>query len=251
MRIAITGSCGYIGGCLVRRATAAGHEIIALGHDTNIDPVRPDVVIHAGWRGVRKGRNDVDLQSRNVDETITALERAVAAKAKQWICLGSQAEISISHTPYGAAKIAARDQVLQVKGIVVIWARLFSVYGPHAPSPSVIHDTIAGMRLGQELSYDSGQQEWDFLYEDDAADGVLALIGAPPGAYDVASGIRVQPRQVIYKLHDLAQAMWAPRFGHGRNPDLPVPNLAWATKIGWSPKVSLEEGLKRTIEEQP
>jgi UDP-glucose 4-epimerase len=253
MRIVVTGSTGYLGGCIVRRAVAAGHEVIGLGRSTYIDPVRPDVVIHAGWHGVRLGRNS-GVQAENIVEVMKAVQYASLAKAKLWIGLGSQAELH-PRDAYSHAKVAASivaEGMGATLNLPVTWARVFSVYGPNDPGPSLVHDTVGAFRRGVQPDYDACEQDWDFLYEDDAADALLALCTAPPGHYDVASGIRVPLKSVIADLklmidttpHNL-------RFDKKRTGAL----LAMADSArfppGWMPRVVLSEGLRRTVGQQP
>jgi UDP-glucose 4-epimerase len=254
MRIVVTGSTGYIGGVIMRRAIAAGHEVIGLGKSTYIDPVRPDVVIHAGWHGVRLGR-EAPSQAENIVSVMQAVAHAKVARAKLWIGLGSQAEIQPTNA-YGYAKRAA-GIVAEGTGVglnmPVTWARLFSVYGPHDPGPSLIHDTISSFRRGLQPAYDACTQDWDFLYEDDAADALLALCTAPAGRYDIASGVRVPLVEVPAVLKEILIST-APRnlhFDRRRTGATLAKAVPTFFPPNWSPKVSLYEGLRRTVEQQP
>lgn len=254
MRIVVTGSAGYIGGCLVRRAAQHGHEVIGLGHSAYIDPLRPDVVIHCGWHGTRLGREFGD-QAGNVVEVMKAVQFAHLAKAKLWIGLGSQAEIAPKDA-YGFTKQAAgivAEGVGASLGLPVTWARLFSVYGPHDPGPSLIHDTVRLFRRGVQPEYTSCAQDWDYLYEDDAADALLALCTSPPGRYDVASGIRIPLKSVVAMLKEMLIST-APRNLHFDEKQTGAVMALADAKLsppGWTPKFSLHEGLRRTVSGQP
>ena len=245
MRIFLTNETGYIGSVLKRRAIMQGHQMAE-------GLTGADVVIHTGWHGTRTGRNDVEMQQQNISEALRWFNRTAWANVPRWIGLGSQAEI-LPTTPYAAAKVAVREfsRVLgPIDGVQVTWARLFSVYGPSDPGPSLIHNAIeALLKSGTFTSETTCLQAWNLLFEDDAADAILALCAAPPGDYDVATETPVVLQDVLTCVRYQVNKPATVTFGDRLHPSMPQANLAPIfAATAWRPKVTLAEGLRRTVE---
>jgi len=160
-------------------------------------------------------------------------------------------------SPYGAAKVAgeaycfAYHRAFNADARV---ARLFSVYGPGLRRLA-IHDLIRKIegRPAQLELLGDGQQLRDYLYIDDAIEGLLAVArhGAAGEDYNVASG---KPVQLLDLARTLCRLM-------GRD-DLPIAptgksfpgdtarwyaDISKVRRLGFSPLVDLDEGLRRTI----
>jgi nucleoside-diphosphate-sugar epimerase len=145
------------------------------------------------------------LQSNNIKYTLDAVELARRLGCKTFIGAGSQAEYGRVDKPlgpdtptfpengYGIAKLAAghmsRIRCKQL-GIKHIWARIFSVYGPYDGEYTMVMSTLKKMLAGEETHFTAGDQIWDYLYSEDAADMILNLAEtAKHGTiYCVASG---------------------------------------------------------------
>ena len=165
-----------------------------------------EVFIHLAWNGTfGDTRNDMRLQSDNIKYTLDAIELAHRLGCKTFIGAGSQAEYGRVNKPlrpdtptfpengYGIAKLAAghmsRIRCEQL-GIKHIWARIFSVYGPYDGEYTMVMSTLKKMLAGEETHFTVGDQIWDYLYSEDAADMILNLAEtAKHGTiYCVASG---------------------------------------------------------------
>ncbi len=165
-----------------------------------------EVFIHLAWNGTfGDTRNDMRLQSDNIKYTLDAIELAHRLGCKTFIGAGSQAEYGRVNKPlrpdtptfpengYGIAKLAAghmsRIRCEQL-GIKHIWARIFSVYGPYDGEYTMVMSTLKKMLAGEETHFTAGDQIWDYLYSEDAADMILNLAEtAKHGTiYCVASG---------------------------------------------------------------
>jgi UDP-glucuronate decarboxylase len=133
-------------------------------------------------------------------------------------------------------------------------ARLFNSYGPRLrPGDGrVVSNFIVQALRGEPLTvYGDGQQTRSFCYVDDTVEGLLRLMDAEvEGPVNIGNP---QERTVL----ELAE--WVLRLTHSRStlvkrplpPDDPHrrrPDITLAKrKLGWEPKVSLEDGLKETI----
>jgi len=144
-----------------------------------------------------------------------------------------------------------RQHNLQVKV-----ARIFNTYGPrtHPNDGRVVSSFIVQALLNKELTvFGAGEQTRSFCYVDDLIDGFLRFMDTPS---DVTGPINLgNPGE--FTISELAQLI-INLTGSGSRldyrplpPDDPKqrrPDISKATKLlGWVPKISLQEGLRRTI----
>ena len=141
------------------------------------------------------------------------------------------------------------------RGVDIRVARLFNTYGPRLrPGDGrVVSNFIVQALRGQPLTvYGDGQQTRSFCYVDDTVDGLLRLMDA-----DTAGPVNLgNPcEHTVLELAELVLHLTASRSKLERRP-LPVddpqrrrPDIGEAQRqLGWTPKVSLEDGLRRTID---
>jgi nucleoside-diphosphate-sugar epimerase len=113
---------------------------------------------------------------------------------------------------------------------------------------------IQTLCAGKKPALTRGEQQWDYLYVQDAAKA-LSLIAATgaTGTLNLSSGKTIVIRNMVESIRDLVD----PRLplGFGEVPYRPdqvmylnadISRLRSAT--GWKPETSLEEGLRRTVE---
>jgi nucleoside-diphosphate-sugar epimerase len=140
-------------------------------------------------------------------------------------------------------------------------ARVTNPFGPGQPSGrtayGVINRLIHLALDDQPLPlYGDGAQERDYLFVDDVVEALL-LLGAKEEsngrAYNVGSGIGIRMIDVARMIVEIA--------GGGRIQHVPWPSLAEQIEtgdfvanisrihedLGWSPRVSLRDGLERTV----
>ncbi|MCR5798919.1 MAG: NAD-dependent epimerase/dehydratase family protein [Lachnospiraceae bacterium] len=150
-----------------------------------------DLFIHLAWNGTfGDTRNDMDLQSDNIRYALDAVELANRLGCKIFIGAGSQAEYGRVDKPlrpdtpafpengYGIAKLAA-GQMTRIRceqlGLKHIWTRILSVYGPYDGEYTMVMSTLKKMLANEETHFTAGDQLWDYLYSEDAADMMLYL----------------------------------------------------------------------------
>ncbi len=216
------------------------------------------------------GRNDMDTQILNIQYTIDAVRIASELQASVFIGAGSQAEYGRydgplhSSTPcvpengYGMAKLCAgqmsREECRKL-GIVHIWPRILSVYGPHDGASSMIISTIQKLLNSEKPSFTAGEQIWDYLYAEDAAAALykMALYGKDGETYPLGSGQKRLLRDYIIILRDII------------DPDLPlgIGDLPYSEKqimhleadisrlkadTGFAPETDFQTGIRKTID---
>jgi nucleoside-diphosphate-sugar epimerase len=155
-------------------------------------------------------------------------------------------------SPYGASKLAAEHLChlyWRAFAVPTVALRFFTVYGPRQRPDMFFHIFMRALRRGEEVPiYDDGEQTRDFTFCADIVDGVLAA-GRYPGQGEV---FNLGGGSEVSLLHAIALAeVIAGRKGRLRRFDRQKGDvrhtsarLDWAReKLGYAPKVGLEEGL--------
>jgi len=142
-------------------------------------------------------------------------------------------------------------------GLRIKVMRIFNTYGPrmHPNDGRVVSNFVVQALSGAPITlYGDGMQTRSFCYVDDLIDGMIALMASPddftgpvnignPGEFT----IRALAEKIIAMTGSKSEIVFMPLPENDpmqRRPDI---SLA-AEKLGWAPKVPLEEGLKPTIE---
>lgn len=160
-------------------------------------------------------------------------------------------------SPYAAAKAAGEAYCAAYHrsyGLGIKIARMFNVYGV-GMNRFAIHDLIRKMQKNErEINIlGDGNQIRDYLYIDDAVRGLvlIATNGSAGEDYNLASGIAVK---LIDLAHQIALLMELPNIkiiptGKSFPGDVPkwYADISKIEEIGFSPQISLEEGLLKTI----
>uniref|UniRef100_A0A7S1FTM8 UDP-glucuronate decarboxylase n=1 Tax=Corethron hystrix TaxID=216773 RepID=A0A7S1FTM8_9STRA len=134
-------------------------------------------------------------------------------------------------------------------------ARIFNTFGPrmHPNDGRVVSNFIIQALQDKDLTvYGSGSQSRSFQYVDDLVDGLVKLMN---GNYDMPVNLG-NPDE--YTVRQFAEHIKEKTQSKSRIVNLPAstddpqqrkPDITVAkTKIGWEPKVKVEEGLEKTIE---
>lgn len=142
-------------------------------------------------------------------------------------------------------------------GLNIKVARIFNTYGPrmHPHDGRVVSNFIVQALNNQPITiYGDGSQTRCFCFVDDMIDGILRMMDTPDGfTGPVNLG---NPHEItITELAELVLRLTGSRskLKHTKLPqDDPLqraPDVSLATgRLQWEPKISLEDGLKKTVE---
>jgi UDP-glucose 4-epimerase len=231
----------------------------------------PDTVVHLGWYGVdARRRNDPAQVRQNLIGTLELVEVAREAGCSRWIGLGSQAEygthagILSEETPvcpesmYGTVKLCAgllARKLCEAYGIGFAWLRLLAAYGPHDDPHHLIPYVIGALLRREKPSLTAGSQLWDYVFVEDAAAAVYAASVHPgaEGIFTLGSGEARPLRQIVERIRDMIDPRLPLGFGEVPLGPNAIRHLQADTRrlraaTGWSPKVELEAGLRRTVD---
>jgi len=155
-------------------------------------------------------------------------------------------------SPYGATKLAAEHLChlyWRAFGVPTVALRLFTVYGPRQRPDMFFHILMRGLLRGEEVAlYDDGEQTRDFTFCRDVVDGVLAAASysGQGEVFNIGGGSQVSLRHAIaiaekaagrtVKLLRLDRQKGDVRHTSARLDQA-------RSKLGYAPKVGLEEGL--------
>lgn len=229
----------------------------------------PDAVIHLAWSGVGSADRNSPQQFQNLQSSINLLEEAISAGCKHWIGLGSQAEygpcrnrVSESQTTqpttlYGQSKLSAGQLIsmrCQQMGIRYAWMRLFSSFGPTDNPQWMIPYLIQQLNRKERPALTQGEQLWDYIYVEDAANAVRSVLNTPSatGVFNLGSGKTIQLRHFVEKIRDRIDPTLSLGFGEVAYRADQVMHLeANITRLkeltGWEPAMPLDTAIANTV----
>ncbi|WP_322794978.1 NAD-dependent epimerase/dehydratase family protein [Tepidiforma sp.] len=160
---------------------------------------------------------------------------------------------------YGTSKYVGELYVqlaARTAGIQYTILRYGNAYGPRQDpqGEAGVVAIFTGLMLGgQQCTIDGdGEQKKDYLYVGDIARAnVLALDRGPALVANIGTGVGTTVNEIYRVLSAVTGNTIPPRFGPPRPGD--VRNF-WLdcsrarAELGWEPRVSFEEGIRRTVE---
>lgn len=210
----------------------------------------------------------IPYHQANVDGTVAVLEAARAAGVKRFVYAASSSCYGIPDAyptaegaekrpmyPYALTKYLGEQYVMhwaQTYGLPALSLRFFNVYGPRARTNGT-YGAVFGVFLAQKLAgkpftvVGDGTQTRDFTYVSDVVDAVVTAAGsdAVGQCMNVGSGH-------TYSVNRLVQLLGGPVTYIPKRPGEPDCTFADTTRIaevlGWKPRVSLEEGVAKMLE---
>lgn len=210
----------------------------------------------------------------NVEGTINLLEAARTCGVQQLVLASSNAAVGAHEppldetkvptpiSPYGAGKAAGEVIAIAYAKAFGLWTtslRFSNVYGPFsARKESVVAAMIRMALSGRSLIiYGDGSQTRDFLFVNDLCEAILlAIERAESGSvFQIASGVETPVSVVANMIQRMAKTelgVEVPiRYEGVRAGDVrrnySCIDLA-GKRLGYAPRVPLEEGLRRTWE---
>jgi len=236
-----------------------------------------DFVLHqAAIPSVPRSVSDPLTSNRaNIDATLNVLVASRDAGVKRLVFAGSSSEYGNAPTlpkredmataplsPYALQKVMGTEycrMFTRLYGFETVVIRYFNVFGPRqdpgSPYSGVISLFSTALIEGrQPIIYGDGEQTRDFTYVANVVDGVLRACTAPNAAgeaINVACGIRISLNQLLQAMNDIVGTTLQPIYKEERAGDVKdsQADISKANALlGYTPLVSLEEGLRHTLE---
>jgi nucleoside-diphosphate-sugar epimerase len=246
-------------------------EYCDLDHYSNLSlNTHYDIFYHLAWDKTSGSfRDDVDIQTANIQYTLDAVRLAKRLGCKKFIGAGSQAEYGIVTEPlkpetpvnpqsgYGIAKYTAgkMSQLLCAQlGLEFNWVRILSVFGTLDGVHTLIMYALHELQAGRSPEFTKCEQVWDYLYCDDAARAFLAIgeKGISNKTYPLGFGSHQKLSEYLETIRDIVAPGAVLQFGkkeyYPHQPMYLCADISELTRdTGWKPEVSFEEGIKKII----
>ena len=213
---------------------------------------------------------DTDSQSLNIRYALSAVKLASFFGCKTFIGAGSQAEYgrvegalkpdtpAFPENGYGIAKLCAGQLTRILCGqldIKHIWTRILSVYGPYDGEKSMVISSLRKMINGEKALFTKGEQEWDYLFSEDAAKAMylIAQKGIGNKTYIIGSGKTRRLMDYINVMDQKVNPTVHPVLGAVPYADKQVMYLCadiseLTEDTGFVPAVEFEQGIEKTIQ---
>ena len=291
-KLVVTGATGSIGCSVVSKALEHGYDVTCIVHkdSTRVNNITKgdhvhivecnvsdypslqldgqyDVFIHLAWEKTYGAlRDDVDIQTRNIQYTLDACRLAKRLGCSSFVGAGSQAEYGPKDeilTPelavqpesgYGIAKYTAGKMSLMLckqLGLRGNWIRIVSVYGPQDGANTLVYYTISELKAGRSPKLTKCEQQWDYLSADDAAEGFIDVgeKGVDGKIYVIGSGQQKKLCEYVNEIRSIVNPRIEVDFGaidyFPHQPMFLLADINDLTKdTGWKPKHSFKEGIE-------
>lgn len=267
--VVVTGASGFVGQALIRAlrhrgicVTGVARKSVGVGEcvivtDYRDTPCPPSAtLVH-----LAEEANIPAAVARGAAHVAEVRERIETLCAKGFcrVVYASSGQIYRAHArkpdPYIAAKRAAEEIVLAAGGAVV---RLANVYGPGMRQHTLVGDILRQIPGSGPLHIRSAAPRRDFLWIDDAAEGLAAVaLGEALGVFDLGSGETVSAGEVARLALTAAGESDRPVFADQpsaagtASDDVVLDITRMAALFGWRPQVGIAEGLTRLLKAGP
>lgn len=253
-------------------------EDIAMSPSLNVIIDEMDYVFHFATKIIEASITEPELDFETNMEGSFAVLEAIRRYGKKDVELYFSSSVSVYGppqyparetdrivvtTPYAAAKasvenyIQAYVQQFKLNGFII---RLSNVYGPRQdprnPYCGVVSKFIQSALDNKPFTiYGDGKQTRDYVYIDDCINAIMSLVlnKIYPGYLcQIGSGVDVSVEELATVISKLTKV--SRQFNYVKN--RPIDNVSTRlidysrlrNTTGWTPKIDLYEGLKRTIE---
>jgi nucleoside-diphosphate-sugar epimerase len=255
MRELVLGGEGLIGAALAQTLRANGHEVISLDLKSGFDLRKPfdiapfencDRVWFLAWDtgGAKylEAANQQHEQYKNNSEISVRVFDALSRTKKPFLFATSQ--LAGQPNAYGTTKLMAWRWTENLGGKV---ARLWNVYGWERPTikSHVITDLVLSGCRGQVRCMTDGLEQRRFLYKSDCVDALIQLFDGPGQSAEIAAGQWITIRDVAEEV--ARQLNVGTQFGDLKGSECLVDPQELLP--GWSPQVTLADGIAKVIAE--
>lgn len=270
IRTVVSGCNGFIGKHLVECLHHLGHKVVSLDREGgNSSVTKADYVFDLAAYGNRYDQKDINETYKANVERVKDLLLWTSPKNKAVILTGTSSEYGRKTKPmketdalepetyYAASKVAATKlgQVWATReNVPVVTVRPFSLYGPGEGDHKFIPILARSMFANKIVDIAPGVHDW--IHIDDYIDALIFIMNRADflkgEVINVGTGIQSTNTQVAKLFKKVTgHSIKTRKVGKLIDYDTTKSWVADITKIknlGWKPKITLEEGIKRTYE---
>ncbi|WP_314392657.1 NAD(P)-dependent oxidoreductase [Leptotrichia shahii] len=277
MSLLITGGTGYIGSKLVQQLKRKNKFIYSVGikelnllnYGNILNFLKKNnikKVIHLGWCM----ENSNNAIYSNIEALINLIKSCEEIKIENFIFISTNNVYGIKNNgnlfveeeilnvdknnKYGISKYIGEKLVsytLQEKSCIV---RIADVYGPNQNHGNLIKGIISNIENKENLKlYGEGKRQRDYIYIDDVIRGLEFIYeNNLKGIYNLGTGVGTSVKEIIDIVLKICQNRIDLDYIKVEKEDTSkvILNIGKLKKLGFSCNTTVEEGLKKIIEER-
>jgi len=274
-KILVTGSTGFIGSSVIKRLS--GYEVVTDYKDSerinlqNMEQVMKldsvDTVIHLAGKIPWKELDSNEFSDGNIKCTQNILEYSSKKNIKKIIYVSSyvygkpkycpvdEGHPVDPHTAYAESKYLAENVCLDYckrYDLDLIILRPFNVYGKSMRAGFLISNLIDAVKSGNKLNIINKDSKRDFLHVDDFVDLILKIIdyNSKLEIFNVGSGLSYSFDDIIRKIEKISKTKLELYYNTDESfiEDIVADISKLKRELDWEPRITIDDGLRKTLE---
>jgi nucleoside-diphosphate-sugar epimerase len=283
-RIILLGSGGFIGKSLLPKLTLEGFSVKPMIHSNSINHIdeihgdildstildsilnENDVVVNLIGQYTNNDSGFIDI---NIKGGFNLLNSCVKNNVKKIILVSSinvygnslndpsneESELN-PQTNYGLIKLLTEklyQDFSKIYNLDITILRMSNLYGPNKKVGYISYLINSAVHPTQNIvAYNNGNQLRDILFIDDAIDGIIKSIKKSMtgfNIFNISSGFKYSINEIIEEIENVSNQ----KLNIDYSKEIPDEICIWANNskaksvLGFNPVISLQEGLKITI----
>ena len=234
---------------------------------TEIQQLHPDVCVHTAWVTAPGVYLESPDNIRFLESSIKFLRKVNELGTNHILSLGTCVEYQMTGkkcseettpivptTTYARCKNDLRlamEADSNSRGFIFSWGRVFYPYGPREHPARLCSFIIQKLSRGEKLTLKTPNSTKDYIFVEDLADAILAVVEKRfQDAINLGTGTGVTVRQIAQAL---GQMLGRTELIEEANPaasdplDYVVADASRLDRLGWKPRHTLEEGLRKLL----
>jgi UDP-glucose 4-epimerase len=231
----------------------------------------PQAIIHLAWNGIpdfseRKCLENLESQIRFFKQTenLKKLKKIIVAGtcleygSKQGLCFENERNQPDNYFSWAKQALSDYLKVLcQQQQIQLVWFRIFYIYGPGQRTESLIPTLVQAYNAKKCPELKNPAAANDYVHIEDVVRAFVIAIRSLncQGTFNLGSGVTTSTARIANLVKqmvvdgEISLNQYPFKVESGEtNLGLKADITHSASQLGWYPQISLEDGIRRTIE---